>query len=61
MIELRAVQSVGRAVTERALGLGPGPIRAGVAATVVGVASATLTYRMLRDGISLGGTDEDGD
>jgi len=61
MIELKAVQSVGRAVTERALGLGPGPIRAGVAATVVGVASATLTYRMLRDGIGLGGTDEGDD
>ena len=59
MIGTKAVQSVGKAVTERALGMGPGPVRAGVAATVVGLASATVTYKMLRDGIHLGG-DSDG-
>jgi hypothetical protein len=53
------VRSVGKAVAQKAMGMGPGPIRAGVAATVVGFASAALTYRALRDG--LGGDDSDED
>jgi hypothetical protein len=44
----KALQSVGRAFAERATGLGPGPIRAMVAATVTGAATAALTYKVLR-------------
>ena len=41
---------VGKAATERLTGLGPGPVRAAAAATVVGAASAALTYKLLRSG-----------
>ena len=43
-----AARSLGRAVTERVLGLGPGRARAAMAATVTGGATAVLTYRVLR-------------
>ena len=59
MIGSKAIRSVGKAAADRAMGIGPGPVRAGVAATVVGVATAALTYRALRDGINIGGGDED--
>ncbi len=50
----KAIRSVGKAVGERAMGLGPGPIRAAVAATITGSATAVLTYRVLRSD-NLGG------
>ena len=55
------VKSVGKAVTQKAMGMGPGPIRAGAAATVVGFATAALTYRALRDGINIGSDDGEED
>jgi hypothetical protein len=45
-----ALRTVGRAATERVLGTGPGPVRALVAATFTGTATAVLTYRLLRSG-----------
>jgi hypothetical protein len=53
---LKAIKTVGKAASERALGLGPGPIRAAVAATITGAATAVLTYRVLRSD-ALGGSD----
>ena len=50
-----AILSVGRAFAERAVGDHPGPVRAAVAATITGAATAALTYRVLRG--SLGGSD----
>jgi hypothetical protein len=43
-----AARIVGRAAGERVLGLGPGRMRAFVAATVTGAATAVATYRLLR-------------
>jgi hypothetical protein len=43
-----AARTVGRAVTERVLGLGPGRFRAALAATVAGGATAVATYKLLR-------------
>jgi len=43
-----AIKSVGRAVGERVLGDGAGPMRAAFAAAVTGTATAVLTYRLLR-------------
>jgi hypothetical protein len=51
-----AIRTVGKAATERILGMGPGRVRAFVAATVTGTATAVVTYRLLRTG-SLGGDD----
>ena len=48
------IRTVGKAATERILGQGPGRVRAFVAATVTGTATAVVTYRLLRGG-SLGG------
>jgi hypothetical protein len=48
MIAMKAVRSVGKAASERALGLGPGPIRAGVASMITGIAVSVLTYKALR-------------
>ncbi len=42
------IKTLGKAATERALGLGPGRFRAAVAATVTGTATAVVTYRLLR-------------
>ena len=39
---------VGKAATEALTGLGPSPIRAAAAASVVGAASAVATYKLLR-------------
>lgn len=44
------LRTVGRAASDRVLGTGPGPVRAFVAATVTGTATAVLTYRLLRSG-----------
>jgi hypothetical protein len=44
------LKTVGKAATERLTGIGPGRMRATAAATVVGVASAVATYRLLRSG-----------
>ena len=45
-----AIKTVGKAATERILGLRPGRIRAAAAALVTGTATAALTYRLLRSG-----------
>jgi hypothetical protein len=50
----KAIKTLGKAVTDRALGLGPGPVRAAVAAVITGGATAALTYKLLRSD-SLGG------
>jgi hypothetical protein len=42
--------TVKKAVVERAAGDRPGALRAFGAAVIVGVASAVLTYRLLRSG-----------
>jgi len=44
------IRTVSKAATERILGLGPGRVRAFVAATVTGTATAVVTYRLLRTG-----------
>lgn len=41
---------VGKAAKERISGGKPGPLRAMVAATIIGVGAAVLTYRLLRSG-----------
>jgi hypothetical protein len=51
-----AIRTVGKADTERALGMGPSRMRAFLAATVTGTATAALTYRLLRSGPSGSGT-----
>lgn len=56
----KAIQTVGKAVADRALGFGPGPIRAAVAATITGAATAALTYKVLRSD-SLGGGGSGGE
>jgi hypothetical protein len=45
-----AARATGKAFGKRVSGQKPGPIRAIVAATVVGVGVAILTYRLLRSG-----------
>ncbi len=54
-----AVRTIGKAVSERALGVGPGRVRAFAAAMVTGTATAALTYRVLRSD-SLTGDKNDG-
>jgi hypothetical protein len=44
------LETVKKAVAQRAAGDRPGPLRAFGAAVVVGVAAGVLTYRMLRSG-----------
>jgi len=44
----KTIRTLGRAFSDRALGLGPGPVRAAVAATITGAATGVLTYRLLR-------------
>jgi hypothetical protein len=41
-------RSIGKAVAERLAGVGPGRMRAGMAAAVTGTATAVVTYRLLR-------------
>jgi len=43
-----AIRTVGKAATERIMGLGPGRTRAFVAAPVTGAATAVATYKLLR-------------
>jgi hypothetical protein len=43
-----AIRTVGKAAAERALGFGPGRVRAFAAAVVTGSATAVVTYRVLR-------------
>lgn len=45
-----ALKTVGKAAAERVMGFTPGRFRALAAATVVGGASAVVTYRLLRAG-----------
>ncbi len=45
-----AIRTVGRAAGEWVSGAGPSRVRAGMAAGVVGAASAVATYRLLRAG-----------
>jgi len=45
-----AAKTVGCAVTDRVLGLGPGRFRAALAATVAGGATAVATYKLLGAG-----------
>jgi hypothetical protein len=46
----KAVRSLGKTLSQRALGLGPGPIRAALAALITGTATAAVTYKVLRSG-----------
>jgi hypothetical protein len=39
---------IGKVATERVLGLGPGRLRAGMAAAMTGTIAAVATYRLLR-------------
>jgi hypothetical protein len=41
-------RSIGKAFSERLAGVGPGRVRAGMAAAATGTATAVLTYRLLR-------------
>jgi hypothetical protein len=50
-----AIRTVGKAVSERARGVGPGRARAFTAAVVTGTAAAVLTYRALRSDSLTGG------
>jgi hypothetical protein len=52
----RAARTVGKALADRAMGMGPGRFRAFTAATITGTATAVLTYRLLRSS-SFGGSD----
>jgi hypothetical protein len=45
-----ATRTVGKAAAKRLSGSGAGPLQAFAAAAVVGVATAVLTYRLLRSG-----------
>lgn len=45
-----ALRTVGKAASERVRGDGPGPLRAFAAAAVTGLATAFVTYRVLRSG-----------
>jgi len=45
-----AIRAVGKAAAQRASGSNPGVLRALIAATIVGVGAAVLTYRLLRSG-----------
>jgi hypothetical protein len=44
----KTLRMVGKAFSERAVGLGPGPVRAAVAAVITGTAAAAVTYKVLR-------------
>ncbi len=52
-----ALRTVGKAATERIMGLGPGRFRSFAAASVTGAATAVVTYRLLR-GTPVGGDDD---
>jgi hypothetical protein len=45
-----ATRTVGKAAIERIAGTNPGAFRSFTAAALVGIAAATLTYRLLRSG-----------
>lgn len=49
-MKARALRTIGKAATERAIGLKPGRMRSIVAAMVTGGATAALTYKLLRSG-----------
>jgi len=53
------LKSLAKAASEKAMGLGPGPIRSAVAATVTGAATAALTYKLLRSDLLGETSDED--
>jgi hypothetical protein len=53
-----AVRTIGKAIGERARGVGPGRVRAFAAAVVTGMATAVLTYRVLRSDSLTPGTRE---
>ncbi|MBV8998722.1 MAG: hypothetical protein JO304_06665 [Solirubrobacterales bacterium] len=52
-----AIRSIATTVAERALGQQPGRTRAVTAAMIAGVATAAVTYKLLRSG----GDDDDDD
>lgn len=45
-----AVRTIGKAAAQRVSGSKPGVLRALIAATIVGIVAAVLTYRLLRSG-----------
>lgn len=53
----KAIKTLGKVASERALGVGPGPFRAALAAAITGTATAALTYKLLRSD-SLGGDEK---
>jgi hypothetical protein len=53
----KALRTLGKVAADRAMGIGPGPIRAAVAATITGAATAAVTYKVLRSD-SLGGSNK---
>jgi len=57
MMATKAIKSVGKTVSNKALGFGPGPIRAAVAAAITGTAAAVGTYKLLRSDVLGGGED----
>ena len=44
------LKTMGKAVAERAIGIGPGRVRSAVVAAATGTATAVVTYRVLRSG-----------
>lgn len=46
----KALRALSRTAGERVVGIRPGPLRAAVAATVAGAATAAVTYKLLRSG-----------
>ena len=51
-----ALRTVGKAASERLMGVGPGRLRAFAAAVVTGTATAAATYHVLRS--SAGGAED---
>jgi hypothetical protein len=52
-----AIRTVGKAAAERVMGIGPGPVRAFIAAAATGTATAVVTYRVLRSDAMFGNDD----
>ena len=47
-----AIKTVGKAAGERISGSGPGPLRAAMAAVIIGAVAGVLTYKALRSNSS---------
>ncbi len=52
------IRVVGKAASERVLGMGPGRFRAALAAMATGTATAAVTYRLLRGKPLVGDDDQ---